>query len=308
MNKDLLEQYKIACDYPGILDVHEIEKQLGLYLTALDVKRKIVRLERGWTLDQHASLKKYVNSVLVEFKKRNPQDARAARDARDARDARAAQAALHNFASWCMQSYGWWWRFELSWIVTTYLGAIQTQNNDVEKWSAPLFQAFLSGAWILHWTENTLYWVTKPTIYTEIIDGRKRLHHQTGPALVSDIEDLYFWHGVLVPSEWIRDKSLTAKKALGQNNIELRRVACEILGWTKILDELHAKEIDRNPNPQIGTLYEVDLPDAPKERFLRVLCGTEREFAINVDQKCKTALEAQCWMWQDNDYQPEVRT
>ena len=45
-------------------------------------------------------------------------------------------------------------------------------------------------------------------------------------------------------------------------NIEQRRAACEIVGWNRILAELDAKSLDKHPDPQIGELVEVSLPDA----------------------------------------------
>ena len=83
---------------------------------------------------------------------------------------------------------------------------------------------------------------------------------------------------------------------------------CHALSPSRILDELEAKTLDVNPNPQIGTLLEVDLPDSGKERFIRVKCGTGRFFALPVPPEIRTALEAQQWMWNDPNYQPEVRT
>jgi hypothetical protein len=108
---------------------------------------------------------------------------------------------------------------------------------------------------------------------------------------------IYAWHGVRVPREWIEDKSITAEQALKQDNVELRRVACEIVGWDRILNDLDIKIINVDPDPQIGTLVEVNLPDAPRERFLRVLCGTGRTFVIPVPNHVQTALEANAWTY-----------
>ena len=108
------------------------------------------------------------------------------------------------------------------------------------------------------------------------------------------------------------DKSfLTAKIALGQENTEKRRAACEIVGWAKILKDLNAKTINVDA-PQIGTLVEVDLPDSGKEKFLRVMCGTGREFAIPVPREIETALQANLWTYgidkADKSFLPEIRT
>jgi hypothetical protein len=130
-------------------------------------------------------------------------------------------------------------------------------------------------------------------------DDQGRLHSETGPSILyRDGWALWNWRGVSVPSEWITDKtSLSAKTALGWENIEQRRAACEIVGWARILGELNGKTIDCDDDPEIGELIEVRLPDAGKERFLRVRCGTGREFAIPVPPTMKTALSANAWTY-----------
>ena len=137
------------------------------------------------------------------------------------------------------------------------------------------------------------------------MDEDNRLRCENGPAILYDDGfAVYAWHGVRIPSEWITNKSsLTPKIALTWENMEQRRAACEILGWVHILNELNAKVLDTDPDPQIGTLVEVDIPDIGKERFIRVLCGTGREFAIPVPPDMKTALEANAWTY---DIDPDL--
>jgi hypothetical protein len=138
-----------------------------------------------------------------------------------------------------------------------------------------------------------------------------RLHSGTRLAIQwRDGWGLAFWKGVKIPNGWIETKP-TAKEVLGHENVEVRRSGCELIGWDKVLDELGAKMVDSHPNPEIGDLYEVDLPDSPKECFLKVLCGTGRTFALPVDPSCKTALEANLWTYSlpnDASLVPEVRT
>ena len=144
------------------------------------------------------------------------------------------------------------------------------------------------------------------------IDNENRPHCEDGPSHKwRDGWSLYYWHGVKIPAEWIENKNnLTAKTALTWSNIEQRRAACEIVGWAKILKELDAVVIDKDDDPSIGTLLEVDLPDSGKERFIYVKCGTGREFALPVPRECNTALSANAWTYGlDGDtYRPEVRT
>jgi hypothetical protein len=144
-------------------------------------------------------------------------------------------------------------------------------------------------------------------------DDQNRPHCETGPShRWRDGWSLYHWHGTKVPAEWIEDRSsLTAKVALSQQNMELRRAACEILGWAKILADLKAKTIDSDPDPQIGDLVEVRLPDLSSPvKFLRVQCGTGREFAIGIPPHIAKALDAQAWIigLEPSDFiKPEIR-
>ena len=98
--------------------------------------------------------------------------------------------------------------------------------------------------------------------------------------------------------------------ALKWPNIEQRRVACEMLGWDRILDELNAVVINKDNDPEIGELVSVNIPDIGAEKFLRVRCGTGRNFALPVPPDMKTAHEANAWTWglETHQYKPEVRT
>jgi hypothetical protein len=60
---------------------------------------------------------------------------------------------------------------------------------------------------------------------------------------------------------------------------------------------LNAKRIDIDPDPQIGELLEVEMPEVGVERFLRVTCGTGRTFALPVPPTVTTALEANAWTY-----------
>lgn len=136
------------------------------------------------------------------------------------------------------------------------------------------------------------------------VDDQNRPHCENGPShRWRDGWSLYYWHGVRVPAEWIEDKaSLTPAIALKEKNAEKRRAACEIIGWNRILSEMKAKIIDKDDDPEIGELVEVRL-EGNHERFLRVQCGTKREFALPVPPTMKTALEANAWTF---DIDPDV--
>ena len=312
------ERYVEACNYPGLLDQAVVERYLQQYLDALKVKRTIVRLPAGWTLEEYPSLAKYVKSVIAEFTKRSPisaqaaqaaldaraaqaaqaaqaardaldaQDAQAARDARDARDARA----IHRFASWCLHTYGWHWRFELSWLVTTWFGA---KTKEVESWSKPLFEAYLSGAWIIHFTEDTLYWVAKPRVHVERPSASiRRLHCGGGPALESDVENLYFWHGVLVPAFVVtRPEWITLGDITNETNLEVQRIMIERYGAGRYLKDTEAKLLDMDSLTLEGSAPRALMEDKTGNRWL---CGTDgstaRVYTMAVPREAKSCAEA----------------
>jgi hypothetical protein len=125
-------------------------------------------------------------------------------------------------------------------------------------------------------------------------DEQNRPHCADGPShLWRDGYALYFWRGTRVPAGWIEKRdTLDPVTALNWPNIEQRRAAAEILGWGRILGALNPRSVDKDADPFIGELLEVDLPGSPGERFLKVRCGTGRDFVLPVSRESRTALEA----------------
>ena len=136
------------------------------------------------------------------------------------------------------------------------------------------------------------------------VDERNLPHCSNGPSHQwRDGWALYHWHGVRVPEQWIiNPNSLTVAEAISWPNMEQRRAACEIIGWARILRELDAKTLDIHSDPNVGELIEVALPNVGLARFVRVLCGTRREFVIPVPPEMRSALEAQAWMGGPEDH------
>lgn len=129
-----------------------------------------------------------------------------------------------------------------------------------------------------------------------VLDEQERLHNETGPAIAfRDGYGVYAWRDITVPKEWIENRdSLDTATALAVENVEQRRAACEIIGWHKVLSDpkLNPVVIDKD-EPHIGTLIQVDLPDAPEQWFLQFQCATGRTFAEPVtDKSFNTALKA----------------
>jgi hypothetical protein len=130
-------------------------------------------------------------------------------------------------------------------------------------------------------------------------DDQGRLHSETGNAIeFRDGWGVAAWHGTVVPVEWIRDrKTLDPSIALTDRSVERRRAAAEIIGWARVLQSVPHRVIDEDPDPQVGKLLAVDLPDAPNSRFVFVRCATGRDFALPVPQEMETALAANAWTY-----------
>jgi hypothetical protein len=143
-------------------------------------------------------------------------------------------------------------------------------------------------------------------------DDEYRLHCADGPAILCrDGFSVYAWHGTRIPRAWIEEKeSIDPTLALTHPNMEQRLALTQILGWGKILEKMPAKTIDKDKDPMIGRLFECDLPDAPKSRFIEVLCGTGRSFVLAVPPETKTALEGNAWTYglEAKEYKLDFRT
>lgn len=142
------------------------------------------------------------------------------------------------------------------------------------------------------------------------IDGEKRRHSDEGGYLIwPDGSAYYAYRGELAPWPWFKGELPAPAEAVRLPNMEQRRIACEMIGWSNVLSALGAKTIDKNPDPTFGTLLEVDLPDSGLERFLEVFCPTGRTFALKVPNEMETALEANAWTWnmKPEEYKPEVQ-
>jgi hypothetical protein len=244
---------------------------------------------------------------------------------------------LKRFASWCIQANGWWWwRFDLSWLVTTRFGA---KAPEVIGWSEPLLEAFLAGAWMLHWTADTLYWVAKPIVHVEKTATGRRLHNEAYAALESDVENLYFWHGVLVPAfVVVRPDWITQEHIGSETNAEVRRVMIERYGADAYLLDSGANVVQRD---LVGLLYRKDIPNDEPLVMVRVLNSTPepdgvmsrdeaieafgeaaaaainspvgsrfKQYMIRVPPTVKTAREAVAWTFglKADEYAPELET
>ena len=329
----LLDRYTEACNYPGTIDPAAVDVQLKSYLSALGVSRKVVHIESDWWRDlglmqtvikvvngdardaRDALAARAVGDARAALAARDARAARAvgdalaaraARTARAARDARAVGDALaardkywpilvREFGNWCMMGAGWYYDWELSWIVTSHLGSVDSMPT-VSKWSHPLFEAFCCGAWRLFWTADTLYWFAKPSISIEQGTFGRRLHCEDGPACANAIENLYFIHGVLVPAyAVVRPDKITLKEIESEDNAEVRRILTERFGWERYIRESGAQQTHRRFNERDGQWEQLyQLTDGSKRAVLTDP-STGRRYALGCPREVQSCEDAQNW-------------
>lgn len=191
-------------------------------------------------------------------------------------------------------------------IIESFLRPLD--NYDSNKLKTDFLDLYKATGWVLPY--QNICFVSQPHSHIKF-DTAGRLHCENGPAVsYPDGFSIYAWHGTIFPKEWA-DQKPSAQKALSRVNTEQRRVACEMVGWHKILEELVSVTLDEDKDPQIGTLLEVQMVGGEgKKKFLRVNCGTGRDFALPVPPEMKTARQANAWTWglESGEYKPEVRT
>ena len=136
-----------------------------------------------------------------------------------------------------------------------------------------------------------------------IADGK--LHCENGPSIkYADGLEVYSWNGTRVPKKWIMEAdTIDPSEILREQDVELRTVGCDIIGWARVASELDQKILDGDPNSDIGALVELTLPDLPEPgRFLMAMCPRNGQICEEVPRvsdvdnlPIETAIAAQAW-------------
>jgi hypothetical protein len=217
-------------------------------------------------------------------------------------DARAADShgdwavLLRVFGDWCLARgpLRTWYDWDLSWVATIHLGS---RHSEVTQWSRPLFDAFLAGAWYLVWTPTHLYWVAKPTLSIERGSFGRRLHCEDGPALESEVENLYFWHGVPVPAyAVVSPEMISIDEIKAEENEEVRAILIERFGWTGFLRETNAKRVHRRYNERDAQWEDLYRLDDGTQRFVVCDPSTGRQYALGCPAEITTCEQAQSFI------------
>ena len=166
-------------------------------------------------------------------------------------------------------------------------------DSGIEK-IAPILEVIQQIQWFSLYSD-TIIMHEKPTDLR--FDEQGRLHSPNAPALLyRDNAACYYWHDQQIPSKWITE-GLTAVEALREPNTELRRCACELLGYLKIVAELGYEILEEDTDIEIGKLISVKFPvdasgsEHTLEKFVWVTEGhTGRQFMLAVPPDTTTAI------------------
>lgn len=83
------------------------------------------------------------------------------------------------------------------------------------------------------------------------LDDEGRLHCETGPAVAfPDHWTVYVWHGIRVPEKVIEHpERITVEEVDNEQNVEIRRIMLERMGWGRYIEESDAELIDTGVDP-----------------------------------------------------------
>ncbi len=177
-------------------------------------------------------------------------------------------------------------------------GASQSDRAELEKYQRthdPYIRAAEAGSgWVFTLTDAIL--ICQPPNAVRF-DDDDNLHAVRQLAIsFPDGNGQAYWRGLAVPNNWVLNPAETsAADVLGTRNADIRAAGCEIIGWNKILDDLGGEVLDVDPDPQIGSLVSVTLPEADMPTlFLKALDPSKgTDIAVPVGSDCATALQAQ---------------
>lgn len=142
-------------------------------------------------------------------------------------------------------------------------------------------------------------------------DGENSVvHREDGPAvIVSEDEETHtqwkaFIEGVMIPDELLSlpPEEIDVQKYLKEENLEIRRIAFDRIGWKQVLEKSNAKVLHQGRNDVQNTLEMlVEMPgrgeDGRNERYLIGNCpSTAKFFAMLVDPEVSTCEEAQAFL------------
>lgn len=141
------------------------------------------------------------------------------------------------------------------------------------------------------------------------------LHNSGGPAVrFADGWTAYALEGVVVPAEAIEDpESFDPRAALQHENLEVRRVLLQHLGWNRVI---RGSGLTAQVEDDHGRLWRLPVADADPVLLLEVENatpepdGSHRRYFVRVPPDMQTPREATAWTFglSEVEYAPDVES
>ncbi len=165
---------------------------------------------------------------------------------------------------------------------------------DSKEWE--IFQSLAFNCGKVFPFKETCYVCDRPRILS--FDNQQRLHAEGQPAIqYADGFSVYAYHGVWLPEKYgkVHPSQWQVQWFLEEENVELRRVLIQQIGYARICQELQATELD---SWREYTLLKIDskVDDEPIY-LLKMTCpSTGFIHALRVPPSMKSAREAIRWV------------
>lgn len=159
------------------------------------------------------------------------------------------------------------------------------------------------------WTlEDVCFASERPAFINRDSDGR--LHAEAGQSIQykGSRSRFWHWHGINIPDEksWIiaERPRITREAILAEENSELRRVMCEVIGWSRAIELLGGKIVSRDElHGQPRELIDVEIASGESIRLIRLVNGTvesdgtRREFIEGILSELTNPHDAVAWQY-----------
>jgi hypothetical protein len=230
-----------------------------------------------------------------------------------------------------MWSYGGEWTGYEEWIEFLRIVCDYEKDGrvDYSKWGHWLNATLHGGIRIMH-KEFCIISDRPEFIKTETVNGRGRLHCESGPAKkYRDGWGIYSVHGVRVPADVIeRPDLITVQRIQDEPNAEVRRIMIGKFGYARYLKEAGA---NLKMQDECGKLWSIDRKDdtplvmvevlnsSPEpinyepqegESYERIGNRIHKIYTLRVPPTMKTAREAVAWTFEEqpDSYKPLIET
>ena len=180
-----------------------------------------------------------------------------------------------------------------------YCISVLNCRHNPETWT--LFQSLVRGCSWFGGYENTFLIIDRPQILS--VDEEYRLHGEGKPAIqFSDGLTIYAYHGVKLPERYGKffPSQWQSQWLLSEENVELRRVLLQGIGYARLCVELQAEQLDEW---QEYSLLRINSTiDIEPIYLLKMICpSTGYCHALRVPPQMTSAREAIAWVNWDID-------